>query len=175
MNKAAYDAIQAALDESEVRYASFSHEPCKTSEESEAARASAGYPNVVGAKALLTKLYFGDREAFATIVLPGHHVLDKERLIAEVPGLKKIRFATPEEMGVLAGVVPGCMPPFATPIFPDIPLLIVAKSLQDQKTIGFNIAYLDRSVVLDALDYLSVVTPSFVIDCSSPKSAAATV
>lgn len=170
MNRVAHDAILALLDGKGVAYATFEHEPCRTSAESQAARAAAGYPNVVGAKALLVKLYLEDGERFATVVLPGTHELDKGRLIAAVPGLKKVRFASPEEMERLAGVVPGCMPPFAAPIFPDIPLLIIASAMRDQGTIGFNAAYLDRSVVLSADAYLAAIEPSFVIDCSRPKS-----
>lgn len=170
MNTAAYDAIIKLLDDSKVEYATFSHEPCKTSEESEIARARAGYPGVVGAKALLVKFYFSDKEEFGTVVLPGNHILDKNALTTHLPGLKKIRFATPEEMQALAGVVPGCMPPFAAPIFPKIPLLVVASAIQEQGKIGFNIAYLERSVVLTAKEYLSTVTPSFIIDCSNAKT-----
>lgn len=171
MNSVAYDTILKLLNDSGVKYATFSHEPCKTSAESETARAEAGYPGVVGAKALLVKFYFSNKEEFGTVVLPGNHILDKDVLIVHIPGLKKIRFATSEEMQSLAGVIPGCMPPFASQIFPDIPLLIVASAIQHQKEIGFNIAYLDRSVVLDAKSYLSTVEPSFIIDCSHIKTA----
>lgn len=169
MNGLAYQAIIKLLDEKQVRYATFSHPPCKTSEESAQMRAEAGYPGVIGAKALLVKLYFKDHENFATVVIPGNHTLDKERLIAGIPDLKKIRFATPEEMQTLAGVVPGCMPPFAAPLFPDIPLLIVATAIGEVEKLGFNAAYLERSVALSAKDYLSVVMPDFVVDCSRPK------
>ena len=170
MNEPAYTAIVELLERKKVRCFALTHDPCKTSEESEAARAKAGHPGVTGAKALLTKLYFKDHEAFATIVLPGNHVLDKDRLIAAIPDLKKIRFATPEEMLTLAGVIPGCMPPFAAPIFPEIPLLIVAQALTSCETIGFNAAFLERSIILAAPDYFSAVTPAFVIDCSIPKT-----
>jgi len=169
MNDVAYTAIIKLLESKHVPYHTLAHEPSKTSEESAAVREKAGFPGVVGAKALLAKLYFKDRETFATIVVPGNHTLDKEKLIASVPDLKKIRFVTPEEMKELAGVVPGCMAPFASQIFPDIPLLILASALTECETLGFNAAYLERSVVMAAKDYLSVATPSFVVDCSVPK------
>ena len=171
MNARAYEAIAELLDSHGVKYTPIAHPPCKTSEESEAARASAGYPGVTGAKALLAKLYLKDGEQFATIVLPGSHTLDKEKLIAGIEGLKKIRFATPEELKELAGVVPGCMPPFASPIFPSIPLLIVASALKAFEAIGFNAAYLDKSIILSSEGYLSAVTPSYMIDCSVPKNS----
>ena len=98
MNEPAYSAIAELLKRKNVPYVAITHEPCKTSEESQAARTKAGHPGVIGAKALLTKLYLKDKEEFATIVLPGNHTLDKNRLIAGFANLKKMRFATPEEM-----------------------------------------------------------------------------
>lgn len=169
MNEPAYLKIISLLDAKAIRYSTFTHEPCKTSEESQAARAKAGYPGVIGAKALLVKLYLEDEESFATIVIPGDHTLDKDRLISGIPKLKKIRFATEAEMLRLAGVVPGCMPPFAREIFPDIPLLILASNLKNRKTIGFNAAYLDRSIVLESRDYFSLVSPDHILDCSLLK------
>jgi prolyl-tRNA editing enzyme YbaK/EbsC (Cys-tRNA(Pro) deacylase) len=172
MNEPAYQAIVELFESHGVSYHPITHPPCRTSEESEAARAQAGYPAVVGAKALLAKLYFaGGIGQFATIVLPGRHVLDKEKLIAGVPALRKIRFATPEEMSSLAGVVPGCMPPFAAPIFPDIPLLIIASAISTFDRIGFNAAYLNKSIVLPSKDYLASIAPSFVINFSIPKAS----
>ncbi len=170
MNSAAYQAIRDLLDQSGASYVAIDHRPCKTSEESAAARAEAGHPEVTGAKALLVKLYWKDQERFATVVLPGSHSLDKQKLLAGVPGLKKMRFASPEEMAELAGVVPGCMPPFAAPIFPNIPLLIVSSSLANFETVGFNAAFLEKSIVLPSKGYLAAVSPSYLVDCSSEKA-----
>ena len=170
MNARAYQAITELFDKHGISYIPISHEPCKTSEESEAVRAAAGYPGVIGAKALLAKLYFKSSEQFATIVLPGTHILDKDKLIQGIPDLKKIRFATPEEMKELAGVMPGCMPPFAQPIFPSIPLLIVASALEKFDQIGFNAAYFEKSILLSSKEYLSAVSPAFVVACSTPKT-----
>ena len=61
------------------------------------------------------------------------------------------------------------MPPFAHPIFPGIPYLIVAAALASCETIGFNAAYLEKSIILSSHDYFSAITPAFVIDCSVPK------
>lgn len=169
MNESAYQRIVTLLDNRRVTYAVINHPPCKTSEESQAARAAAGYPGVIGAKAILAKLYFKEGDQFATIVLPGTHLLDKDKLVALIPSLKKIRFATPEEMSSLAGVVPGCMPPFASAIFPEIPLLIIASALREFDRLGFNAAYLEKSIILSTEDYFSTAIPSYVVDCSIPK------
>lgn len=170
MSAHSYSKIIDLLDANSVEHVSFEHEACKTSNESRAVRTRAGYPNAVGAKALLTKLYFSDGEKFATIVLPGDHILDKNSLIAGIPGLKRMRFVTPQEMAMLAKVVPGCMPPFASQIFPDIPLLILAKAIESTEELGFNAADLQKSIILKTKDYLSIVEPSFVVDCSEPKN-----
>lgn len=169
MNDTAYASIIDLLNTNSVTYTVLSHKPSKTSEESRLVRKELGYPNAVGAKALLVKLYFSDKESFATIVLPGDHILDKEKLFANIPHLKKIRFVTPDEMNALTGLVPGSMPPFATPVFPDIPLLIVSTAIPEQEELGFNIADLSRSAILRSKDYLSIIQPNFLINCSTPK------
>lgn len=169
MNKKVYDSIVHLLDTNSIPYTILTHRPSKTSEESRLVRAELGYPNAVGAKALLVKLYLKDTESFATIVLPGDHILDKEKLFAHIPDLKKIRFVTPDEMFDLTGLVPGSMPPFATPIFPRIPLLIIASAIEEHEELGFNIADLERSTILKSKEYLSIVKPNFVINCSTPK------
>ncbi len=171
MNVERYNAIIHLLDQKRVPYVVLEHEPSKTSDESKAVRAELGYPNAMGAKALLVKLYFADKEQFATIVLPGDHILNKDILLKEVPGLKKIRFVTPEEMFSLTDLVPGSMPPFATQIFPDVSLLIIAAGIGEQKELGFNVADLCKSVILKSKDYLSVVHPDYQLNCSTSKTS----
>ncbi len=168
-NPDAYRSIIDLLKRSHISYSEIDHQPCKTSDESKEVRVKAGFPNAVGAKALLTKLYFTDTESFATIVLPGNHVLHRESLIEGIPNLKKIRFATAEELFSLAGVVPGCMPPFASQVFPEIPILIIATALIDTNELGFNIVSLEKSIVLKTKEYLSIINPTYRINCSVTK------
>lgn len=59
--------------------------------------------------------------------------------------------------------------PFAAPICPEIPLLIFASALGTLDCVGLNAAYLEKSIILSAQDYLSVVEPSYKVDCSLPK------
>lgn len=169
MNTEKFASIIDLLDQNNVTYVVLKHEPSKTSDESKAVRAKLGYPNAMGAKALLVKLYFADKEQFATIVLPGDHTLTKDILLKEISGLKKIRFVTPEEMLSLTGLVPGSMPPFATPIFPDVHILIIASAIGENEELGFNIADLCQSVILKSNDYLSIVHPNFILNCSQSK------
>lgn len=169
MNEKAFTSITNLLRENFIQHVVLEHEPSKTSDESRTIRTSLGYPQAMGAKALLVKLYFGNKELFATIVLPGNHVLNKDSLLYEIPNLKKIRFVTQEEMLDLTGLIPGSMPPFATPIFPDVLILIVATAIGMNEELGFNVADLRRSVILKSKDYLSIVNPDFTINCSIPK------
>jgi len=169
MNKQALEDIEALFKRKGADYKLFTHESCKTSEESTKARAAAGMPDAVGAKALLCKLYLRDKEVFATIVLPGIHILDKNALRKGVPNLRSMRFAAPEEMLELAGVAPGCMPPFGPSIFPGINFLIVAEALKSFPNIAFNVAYFEKSIVMLSEDYLRAAKPDYVIDCSVLK------
>jgi len=169
MNEAAFTAICALFDESNASYRVYEHEPCRSSEESMNVRERLGIKNVIGAKALLCKLYVkGGGEEFATIVLPGTHVLDKKRF-KETLGLKMFRFATAEELKGITGVEYGCMPPFGNQVFPKIERLYVSSRLKEFPNVAFNAAYLEKSIVLPTTDYFHAITPDAVLDFSSPK------
>jgi len=151
----------------------FEHPASKTSEESMEARHQASGERVTGAKALLIKMDVRDRpDAFAVIVLPGFSKLDsktlKQELKARVPGMRSFRFATPEEMEQKArGMQPGKMPPFGRPIFPDIDFTFIDQALLDHKRIGFNAADFEKSILMDAADYLKIVTHDGIFACST--------
>lgn len=172
MNTIAQEHIRSLLHDAGVLFREFSHAACRTSEESMRVRADAGFPGTIGAKSLLVKLYFHDgKECFAAIVVPGTHTLDKHALFHAIPEVKKMRFATPEELLDIAGVVPGCMPPFGPQVFPRIEMLIVSSALRAFPILGFNIASLTQSVVLSSEDYFSVVKPNVETMCSVEKDA----
>lgn len=170
MNKAAFDKICTLLDQAEVVYRVFEHEPCKTSEESMAARKKAGVEGAIGAKALLCKLYFPGRELFATLVLPGSHILDKKLLKNAIPELKLMRFVTSEELLSLAGVASGCMPPFGSQVFPDIERLYIAEALKDFPRLAFNAAYFEKSITLESEHYFKAVKADQILNFSVPKA-----
>jgi len=153
------------------------HMTSKTSEESMRARLEASGESVTGAKALLIKMDVRDVQGvFAVIVLPGFKKLDSKRLKHElknrIEGLRNFRFASPEEMaGQARGVEPGRMPPFGRPIFPAVAYTFIDKALLDHQRIGFNAAHFERSVIMDTVDYIEIVTHDGIFDCSTGENA----
>lgn len=174
MNEAAFNKICELFDGLSIPYQTCVHEVCRTSEESAKVRKAAGLPDAIGAKALLCKVdWRGSATAtFVTFVLPGTHTLDKAKLKQNLPELKQFRFATAEELLALAGVVPGCMPPFGRPIFPDVNSLFVSSQIQKYERVAFNAAKLDTSIVLLTADYMRAATTDRIFDFSSPKQDA---
>jgi len=163
MNQKAFDDICRLFDERKIEYRVLHHPPCHTSAESAAARARAGAPEAVGAKAILMKCDLKDGKEFITCVLPGPSRLDSQALKESLPDIRRMRFATPEEMRSACGVAPGCMPPFAAPIFPQISRLFIDHSLLDHEWLGFNAAQHECSIVLRAEDYARVAEPTAIL------------
>src|ERR1700679_2736147 len=104
------DKIRAWLAGEGISFREVRHEPTRTSEDSARAR---GEELRVGGKALLIKV----DAAFRLFILSADRNLDsttiKQRFTA-----RKARFATPEELMELTGLVPGSVPPFGQPILP---------------------------------------------------------
>lgn len=150
----------------------YTHPACKTSAESREARHAASGMYVAGAKAILMKLERKEYpDAYAVIVLPGTHKLDSAALKAElkkrVPGMHRMRFATPEEMAEAArGMQPGKMPPVGRPIFPDIAYTFYDAALLDEEYVGFNAAHFEHSFIIKAADLAALVPNDGVFSCS---------
>ena len=151
-------AIRALLTGAGISFREVHHEPTRTSEESAKAR---GEELRIGGKALLMK---GDDEMFRLFVLPADRKLDSGAIRREL-GLKKLRFATPEELLDLTGLVPGCVPPFGPPILPFE--LFLDAAVTHNPRIAFNAGALTDSIILGLPDYLSVAQPSRVFGFSS--------
>lgn len=159
------------LDACRSDYRVLSHSPCRTSAESAIARAEAGFPEAIGAKALLVKLNGPGNQTlelaarrpniwFDVFVLPGPSRLDSQAIKTLFTDIKKFRFATPEEMFERCGVVPGCMPPFAHNVFPQLNRLFVDESLARYEWVGFNAGSLERSIVVRSRDYFRAADPA---------------
>ena len=69
------DTLQAHLRRQAAYIQMLNHEPSRTSAESASARASAGAPDAVGAKALIVTA----KDGFVMFVLPGMRRLDSRR------------------------------------------------------------------------------------------------
>src|SRR5436190_16253363 len=104
------DAIRRLLTDAGVAFREVSHAPTYTSEESARAR---GEELRTGGKAILLKT----DDAFRLFVLPADRKLDSQAVKREL-GVKKTRFATPEELLQQTGLVPGSVPPFGPPVLP---------------------------------------------------------
>jgi prolyl-tRNA editing enzyme YbaK/EbsC (Cys-tRNA(Pro) deacylase) len=126
------------------------HEATYTSSESAAAR---GEDLNVGAKALLVR--FDDQ--FGNFVLPADRQLDSGAVKRQL-NAKRLRFATPEELFELTGLVPGSLPPFGHPILP-FELFADSSLGVDVDRIAFNAGSLTVSIVMSANDWQALAKP----------------
>ena len=141
-----FQKICKYLDSENIIYKKISHEPTFTSEESAKAR---GEDLSLGGKAILMKVDDG----FSLFVLSASKKIDSKKIKAHLRA-KKIRFSTSDELFSLTSLVPGCVPPFASPIFPLT--LYLDKSITLNSKIAFNAGSLTHSIVMDMTDYLNV-------------------
>jgi Ala-tRNA(Pro) deacylase len=153
-------AIRRLLTEAGVTFREVHHEPTRTSEESAKAR---GEELRIGGKALLMK---GD-DTFRLFVLPADRKLDSGAIRREF-GWKKLRFATPDELLELTGLVPGSVPPFGPPILP-FELCLDQAATQNPR-IAFNAGSLTDSIILAMSDYLAIAKPRRVFAFSEATS-----
>jgi len=123
------------------------HEPTRTSEESARAR---GEEMKVGGKALVVKV----DETFRLFVLSADRKLDSAAIKKHLAA-KRTRFATPEELMEMTGLVPGSIPPFGPPILP-FPLN-VDPSVFENDRVAFNAGSLTDSMVIPIEDYKRLV------------------
>lgn len=147
-NEAIFQAILGELQAKGIVHRVVEHQPTFTSEESAAAR---GEPLHVGAKALLLKC----DEQFRLFVLPADQKLDSNSIKKSL-GVKKLRFATAEELMELTGLVPGSVPPFGPPILP-FPLHADDRIGTIEDKVAFNAGMLTRSIVMKASDWRSMI------------------
>ena len=146
------DAILALFDERGTAFRRVDHAPTRTSEESAAAR---GEELRIGGKALLLRV----DEEFRLFVLSAAAQLDSGKLRRHF-GARKTRFATPEELLELSGLVPGSVPPFGAPILP-FPLF-ADEGLLENERIAFNAGSLTTSLVLALADWRELARPEFL-------------
>lgn len=141
--------IRTWLTSSGVAFREVHHEPTRTSEESARAR---GEELRIGGKALVIKV----DSTFRLFVLSADRKLDSGS-IKQYFSAKKTRFATPEELLEMTGLVPGCVPPFGQPILP-FPLYVDPSVLENPR-IAFNAGSLTDSMILAIEDYRRVAQP----------------
>jgi prolyl-tRNA editing enzyme YbaK/EbsC (Cys-tRNA(Pro) deacylase) len=151
-------AIRGLLREHGAEFREVHHRPTRTSEEAAAAR---GEPIEIGGKAIVAKV----DESFRLFVISAARKLHS-RAICKHLGARRFRFATPEELGELTGLVPGCVPPFGRPIL-DLDLY-VDTSVLDNDRIAFNAGSLEDSIIVDRRVWLEIARPAGVFSFSRP-------
>lgn len=88
-------------------------------------------------------------------ILPGNRKLDFAA-VAQLFEARKCGFASPETAQELTGCLMGAVPPFA--LNPGL-AIVVDEDLLANDTLFFNAGRLDRSMELDARDWLAVAQP----------------
>ena len=149
MSQPALEQIRELLRRKGAEFREVHHAPTYTSEDSAKAR---GEDLRIGGKALLIKT--GD--VFRLFVLSASLKADSAA-IREKFGVKKIRFATAEELKELTGLVPGSVPPFGQPILPFE--LYADESILANEKIAFNAGSLEDSIILRVEDWLAAARP----------------
>jgi prolyl-tRNA editing enzyme YbaK/EbsC (Cys-tRNA(Pro) deacylase) len=107
----------------------------------------------VGAKALLLRT----DDVFRLFVLPADRKLDSRAVRQELK-VKQVRFATPEELHELTGLVPGSVPPFGEPVLPFELFADVAVGTRYDR-VAFNAGALTLSIIMSASDWEALAKP----------------
>jgi Ala-tRNA(Pro) deacylase len=157
MQPTARDAILNRLEAQHVRYRHLVHPPTRTSADAAAVR---GVSMRIGGKSLLLKA--GDR--FVLVVISAALQVHS-RALRRALHVGKLRFATCDELHERTGLVPGCVPPFGTPILP-LPLYVDQSVLANER-IAFNCGLLTESVIMSIADYRRIADIEAVINVSA--------
>lgn len=144
--------IRELLDARGVTYRELEHAPTYTSEESARAR---GEELRIGGKALLMK----GGDDFSLFVLPADRRIDSQA-IRRTLSLKRLRFASADELRAMTGLTPGSVPPFGRPLLPFD--LYVDSGICENERIAFNAGSLTHSIIMSAADYLAIAAPKQV-------------
>ncbi len=144
-----YESIVALLDGEQILYRVVHHAPTRTSAESARAR---GEELRIGGKALVMKVGRDFQLFVLSAALQLNPVAIKQHF-----GVKKLRFASPEELRETTGLTPGGVPPFGRPILPFS--LFVDPSILENTKIAFNAGMLTTSIIMPVEDYIRVANP----------------
>ena len=122
-----------------------------------------------GAKAMLCTFKDGG-DATALAVIPGHLKIDF-RKVADALGRRKATLAPPELAATVTRCVMGAVPPFVFDA--NVTLVVDPTLIELNDEIAFNAGRLDRSIVLDASDYVRIARP-LLADITRPETTDAT-
>lgn len=153
--------IKNILDNNNIWYETFEHEPVRTSEE--ASKVRHGYTIKQGAKAIIVRIKISSNDKrFVMLVVPGDLKFDSNK-IKSLYNAKDIRFATEEEVHkITSGVLPGGVSPFGNLFKLEV---IADKKLFDNEKIIFNAGDKRFSIGMNSQDYTTIVKPKIVDIC----------
>lgn len=143
--------ISRWLNDCEVPYRLVTHTQTRTSAEAAKAR---GESIEIGGKSILMKT----DTLYRLFVLSACFKIDSSK-IKRLLKVKKMRFATADELHDLTGLVPGSVPPFGHPILPFD--LYVDYSVLENDWVAFNAGSLTTSMVMSTRDYQSIAGATF--------------
>ncbi len=158
MGDSIFELIKGVLDTESIPFKAVHHHPTFTSQQSAKAR---GEDISIGGKAIVMKI----NESYKLFVLSAALRVNSAS-IKRYFQVRRMRFATKEELLSLTGLAPGSIPPFGQPILPLD--LYVDGSILRNKRIAFNAGSLTDSIIMNTDDYLRVAGPKAVFDFSVP-------
>jgi Ala-tRNA(Pro) deacylase len=150
MTRHIFDGIRDLLDSAGVAYDEAHHQAVRTAQEAADAR---GCSVEIGAKSIVMKT----DDVFRLFVLSGASAL-RSRLVRKHLGVRRTRFATPEELVELTnGVEPGAVPPFGRPILPFE--VFVDPGLLEHEQVAFTPGVHTVSILMRSDDWLRIAQP----------------
>ncbi len=151
-----YQQIIDLLEANNIPYKARTHEVTLTSADSARVR---GESMSTGAKAIVMKV----QNDFCLLVLPANQKVDSNRVKQyfkdQGKRVRKIRFASSEELLEHTGLVSGSVPPFGYPIL-EYPLFVDPALLKNE-SISFNAGSLTNSITISTVDYEKVAGATF--------------
>lgn len=144
-----FEKLVALLEANHARFRVIEHPPEGRSEVVAQIR---GTQPSQGAKALFCRSV----GTFVLAVLPGDRKLDFKK-VADAVGKRKAGLATPEEAMRETGCRIGAIPPFS--FSENIRLVVDPALIENHDEIAFNAGRLDRSMALNAQDYVRIAKP----------------
>ena len=148
-NFSVFDQLLSLLSAQGVTWSVLEHEPVYTSEQAAEVR---GTSLSSGAKALICK---ADQE-FRLFVMPANRRLATKQVRTSLK-IRRLRFATADEVLELTGLRPGSIPPFGS-LF-SLPTCC-DESLSEETVINFNAGDHARSISMTFADYCVVENPT---------------
>jgi Ala-tRNA(Pro) deacylase len=148
-----FDQLVALLSEAKAKFRVIEHEAEGRSEAISVIRGNR--PDQAAKAMVLDVRGGGGGRRHVLAILPGNRKLDFGA-VAALFEARKCGFASPETAQQLTGCAMGSVPPFA--LNPNL-AIVVDEDLLANDTLFFNAGRLDRSMELDAKDWLAVAQP----------------